>query len=293
MKKILNPEHRIDKHEASTEGIVIKNWKIPMKSGNHFVVNFWDFGGQEIYHATHQFFFTKCSKKYNYITYRNYEYYCKKLGVNKKQAWFLSRYFHDLGFFLHFHDSPILKDIVFLKPDWATGVVYQLIDTKQIVDNKGVFTYDQLQEIWKEYRKNKYIHLVELMKRFELYFQLPNTYTYIIPELLPVEKPRFGWRCKNNLRFEYHYSFMPAGIITRFIVRTHDLNKKRIFWKNGTVLVYESTLAMVTSNRLDKKIRIWIFGNNKKDLFAIIRREIEYIHETLNIVVKFCFFVFL
>jgi hypothetical protein len=29
-----------------------------------FRVNIWDFGGQQIYHATHQFFLTKRSKKW-------------------------------------------------------------------------------------------------------------------------------------------------------------------------------------------------------------------------------------
>ena len=32
-----------------------------MENGQPFRVNIWDFGGQEIYHATHQFFLTKRS----------------------------------------------------------------------------------------------------------------------------------------------------------------------------------------------------------------------------------------
>ena len=50
--------------KKSTEGIDISRWDIPsaeIKLSKDFRVNVWDFGGQEIYHATHQFFLTKRS----------------------------------------------------------------------------------------------------------------------------------------------------------------------------------------------------------------------------------------
>ncbi|MGB1242852.1 MAG: COR domain-containing protein [Chitinophagales bacterium] len=48
--------------EQSTEGIDVKPWIIPKEEldlQKDFRLNIWDFGGQEIYHATHQFFLTK------------------------------------------------------------------------------------------------------------------------------------------------------------------------------------------------------------------------------------------
>jgi Leucine-rich repeat (LRR) protein len=47
--------------EKSTEGIDVLRLDFDHTSGNPFRVNIWDFGGQEIYHATHQFFLTKRS----------------------------------------------------------------------------------------------------------------------------------------------------------------------------------------------------------------------------------------
>jgi internalin A len=47
--------------ERSTEGIDVLHLEFPHPSGNSFRINIWDFGGQEIYHATHQFFLTKRS----------------------------------------------------------------------------------------------------------------------------------------------------------------------------------------------------------------------------------------
>jgi internalin A len=47
--------------EKSTEGIDVFRFDFLHYSDNPFRINIWDFGGQEIYHATHQFFLTKRS----------------------------------------------------------------------------------------------------------------------------------------------------------------------------------------------------------------------------------------
>jgi len=65
-KALRDPEysHLID--EQSTEGINVQKLVIPKNEFGtfilkDFILNIWDFGGQEIYHATHQFFLTKRS----------------------------------------------------------------------------------------------------------------------------------------------------------------------------------------------------------------------------------------
>ncbi|WPD22611.1 MAG: COR domain-containing protein [Candidatus Electrothrix scaldis] len=53
-------EERFNAHEETTHGIRIKNWKL--KTGDQGLrCNLWDFGGQEIMHATHQFFLSRRS----------------------------------------------------------------------------------------------------------------------------------------------------------------------------------------------------------------------------------------
>lgn len=47
--------------QESTHGIEIHDHKFPCPDGKDFTMHVWDFGGQEIYHATHQFFLTKRS----------------------------------------------------------------------------------------------------------------------------------------------------------------------------------------------------------------------------------------
>ena len=71
-QKIVDPDYPLDADEISTEGIDVLPWQFPgairVRDGDgerllqrEIRINIWDFGGQEIYHATHQFFLTKRS----------------------------------------------------------------------------------------------------------------------------------------------------------------------------------------------------------------------------------------
>ena len=60
-KKIEDETYELDADETSTEGIDVIRWEFNFQNDRSFRVNIWDFGGQEIYHATHQFFLTKRS----------------------------------------------------------------------------------------------------------------------------------------------------------------------------------------------------------------------------------------
>lgn len=59
-KKIEDQSYQL-KDEATTKGIDVVQWEFPIADGRKFRVNIWDFGGQEIYHTTHQFFLTRRS----------------------------------------------------------------------------------------------------------------------------------------------------------------------------------------------------------------------------------------
>jgi internalin A len=49
-----------DKNQPQTDGLNVETWNVSVNSKD-IRLNVWDFGGQEIYHATHQFFLTKRS----------------------------------------------------------------------------------------------------------------------------------------------------------------------------------------------------------------------------------------
>jgi len=222
----------------------------------------------------------------NYIDYPEYLELCRREGLEKGQAGLLSGYLHDLGVILHFQDDPVLREIVILKPEWGTNAVYAVLDTKKVQQNRGRFSLEDLREIWgrTNYPPEKHPELLQLMIRFELCFPLEGSQEYIAPELLSGEPPRFAWDGRNNLHFEYHYDFMPAGIMTRFIARNHAWIDGGCYWKNGVVLSWEASRALVTADVFSspRKVKVATAGSDKKGMLAVVRREFARIHQTLN-----------
>ncbi|WP_313139186.1 COR domain-containing protein [Myroides sp.] len=373
---------------CSTEGIEIKNWCIKTLSSQDFRVNIWDFGGQEIYHSTHQFFLTNRSLyllvweartdqhqisfdywlnvirllsnnspviivlnkmderinnidekslkakfknivsfhkvsaitgqnidllsenisseinslpligdklpkvwleirkileslQSNYISLSEYLAICNQCGLSNKRGLFLSQYFHDLGVFLHFQEDNLLRHIIFLKPEWATNAVYKILDSKEVIQRNGEFDPELLDTVLFEFEADKRPYIVTLMKNFELCFEIEKN-LFLIPELLKPEIIDFDWDYNDNLRFEYHYDFMPAGIMARFIVRTRNLIHDNTFWKNGVIIQRENTRALITTDQYSRKLFIWINGDNASFLLEIIRKELNDIHQSLN-----------
>jgi internalin A len=60
-KKLQNLEFEVKPGRNSTEGIDVIRWEFAQTNSIPFRANIWDFGGQAIYHQTHQFFLTERS----------------------------------------------------------------------------------------------------------------------------------------------------------------------------------------------------------------------------------------
>jgi len=60
-RKLLNSNNPLPEEKETTKGIAVYPYDLTLPDGTEFRLNIWDFGGQEIYHATHQFFLTKRS----------------------------------------------------------------------------------------------------------------------------------------------------------------------------------------------------------------------------------------
>ena len=388
-KKIKDETYELQQDEESTEGIEVIQWHFTQPNGKDFRVNIWDFGGQEIYHQTHQFFLSKRSlyalvadtrkentgfywwlkvvellsdkspvfiiknekqdrqcevdggqlrgefdnlkeilptnldtnrglaeiKKAiqlyisnldhvgtplpklwvrvrnalendsrNYINLEEYYTLCRVNNLtDRKDMLRLSSYLHDLGVCLHFQDDSTLKHYVILKPEWGTTAVYKVLDSQTVKQKLGCFTKENLKDIWKsgEYADMR-DELLQLMMRFKLCYEIRDRHDiYIAPQLLSIEKADYTWDDRNNLILRYTYTFMPKGIITRFIVETHpSIEQQKLVWKNGVVLNKNETRAEVIENYNQREIKIRVAGNRKKELMAVITHELEKIHNS-------------
>lgn len=226
----------------------------------------------------------------NYIKLSRYFTICKKYDMNEERALFLSDYFHDLGVFLHFQDDFILKETIFLNFEWVTNAVYCVLDNPKVVSNHGFFDNSDLEKIWEKHNyNNKRLELLTLMKneKFEVCFEIEEG-KYLAPQLLHPDKVTFKLeRDKSVSSIEYRYEFMPKGLISRFIVKKHDMIYEKSYWKHGVVLFYKSTKAIVEEKYFEspKKISIRIQGKEKKELFSFIRKTIEEINGSFNNIV--------
>ena len=378
--------------EKSTEGIDILRFDFPHASGNAFRINIWDFGGQEVYRETHQFFLTKRSlyllvadtrqdntdfnywlevvellseasptlivknekqdrlcqvnenqlrgrfsnlekilptnlaspnnrglaeildavkhhigqlphigqplpktwvrvrealeaDPHNYITQSEFLALCDTHGFKRREDKLqLSGYLHDLGVCLHFQDSPILKNWIILKPEWGTTAVYKVLDTPKVQQNFGYFIHDDLAEIWADDQySDMRDELLQLMMRFKLCYEIPHRpRTYIAPQLLSPNQPKYAWGNTENLILRYHYDFMPKGMLTRFIVETHRLIERDLVWKDGVILTDSNARAEVIEAYYKNEILIRISGKLKKPLREKIRYEFDKIHASYN-----------
>ncbi len=223
----------------------------------------------------------------NYISYEEYLSICNKHGMSEGRALFLSDFFHRIGVFLHFRNNLFLEKTIFLNHEWVTEGVYNVLDNQEIIDRYGRFNESDLKKIWKDPKyKDKRSELLMLMQNFEICFILGNG-NYLAPQLLPTDKPDeiYGFDNPNNLKnplhFEYRYTFMPKGILTRFIVKRNKDIYKNTYWKFGVLLEFSKTKALVRERYFDypKRITIILEGRNKKILLAIIRKTMREIHK--------------
>ena len=61
LRRLYQTEKPLPEENETTKGIAIHRHEFPLANGRRFRLNVWDFGGQEIYKHTHQFFLTKRS----------------------------------------------------------------------------------------------------------------------------------------------------------------------------------------------------------------------------------------
>jgi internalin A len=123
--------------------------------------------------------------------------------------------------------------------------------------------------------------LLQLMMRFKLCYEIPHRpRTYIAPQLLSPNQPKYIWDDTDNLILRYHYDFMPKGMLTRFSVEMHKLIDNELIWKDGIILADSNARAEVIEAYYKNEIRIRVSGTIKKSLREAIRHEFRKIHDS-------------
>ncbi len=219
----------------------------------------------------------------DHIPQEQYFDICQEHGFKRTEDKLqLSAYLHDLGICLHFQDDPVLQHTVILKPRWGTDAVYRALDDKGLFAGRGRFQAAELGRIWSEERyAGKRQELLRLMMKFRLCYQVPDTDTYIVPQLLPVNQPTYDWPDGANLIVRYEYDFMPKGLVTRLIASQHHrVADQDLVWRSGAIFRREDTRAEVIEDYPRRRIGIRVNGPDAHGLFAILDNELDRIHST-------------
>jgi len=223
------------------------------------------------------------------ISFEKYSEICGKSGVDgEDEDTDLVELLHDLGVVLCFHRDARLQDTNVLQPEWVTNGVYKILNARSVFDNGGILKMDMLPGILdsKKYPRAKYPFILNMMRKFELCFEISED-EFLIPDLLKQEEPDAGdW--SDALRFQYQYEVFFSSIVTRFIVRMHERIDGQTYWRNGVVLAYKvggeiKNRALIKADSTAAKILIAVSGeqNTRRDFLSLIRGIFEGIHDTI------------
>ena len=232
----------------------------------------------------------------DYISRDEYRKICRQKGITDAQSQdTLLILLHELGVMLNFkeHETEVLN------PEWVTRGVYQVVTSLDVQTNKGIVTLelldaeirklnDQLHQEGKDYLHyppEKYYFITDLMKKFELAYQIEDTEHYFVPSLLPKDSPYVGeWNEKECLGFRYNYEngLLHETIMSRFIVKMHRYILDRTQWLTGVLLKNEhDNKALVKADLSNGYLNILIDGNQstRREFLGIIRDRFREIHK--------------
>jgi len=216
----------------------------------------------------------------NYISYNQFIEICKSYQVSDDNDFrLLSEYFNDIGIIVHYNNDVILKEIIFINPNFILKSIYSIVDSNALRLKQGrISTTDLLFTI-----DNKFevVFFIRLLNKFGLMFKISQTDEYVIPMLLPTYKPYEVWKHQNEGRiifFKFEFDkYMPSDLLPKLIVKLYDyIENNDLVWHRGVNLKYENSYAEIIELYGGvNTIEIKVAGTSKRELLAIIRFNIN------------------
>ena len=221
----------------------------------------------------------------NFINYDDYIKLCIENNVTDEISQrTLIGFLHDLGVVLHFQDDPRLEALGILNPQWVTNGVYKVLNSHALFQNKGALTIAMLNNILDlpEYPRDKRLFIVDMMKKFELCYDLEADKIFLVPDLLPKDEPTLDFH--GTPAFEYHYPVLPSSVMTRLIVRMNPKIDSHQVWRSGVLLKIGDNRALIKADVEDRTVRIAIDGteHTRRDALAAIRYQLDEIHASIK-----------
>ena len=227
----------------------------------------------------------------NYISMERYEKICLDHKITKgkdgkSQSDDLLYLLNEIGTVVYFPDIPYLKNIVILKPNWLKEAAYSLLDCQLIIDQNGTFSKNDFSEIWKNNTRDERDRLIELMKAFEICYEIQAQGNYVVPALLSSEQPQNFTKLLDQyiqgdssvlIRCKF-LPFLPAGVFYKFLVRNNTQIFDTCFWRFGGIFSDGQAHLFIKEDWENKTIELKGKGKNIDKLLA---KTIEAFQEIL------------
>ena len=226
----------------------------------------------------------------DFIKKEEYRKLCSKKGEkDESEQGRLLTLLHDLGIVISFEDDNRLHETNIINPTWITNAIYKILRSETLKINSGILHKDNLADILdaNKYKKEQYIWILDLMRKFGLCFHMEEESTYLVPFVLNTSQPDIDMsEYEDGLKFRFKYDFLPKNLISRLIVKSNTYIQNHDYWKDGVILRYEEiTSGVIISDVKNQAINVFISSKNKRarDFLAIIRHFFTEIHaKTFN-----------
>ena len=174
-----------------------------------------------------------------FISFDKYLELAGKAGIQEGGEKTLLDYLIKTGVVVHF-DKKLLKEVIYINPDWLTKQVYRLINN-ELRSRNGRIDQTYLKYILPPptYDEKQREQFVELLKSFELVFQPEGVPYLIAPQYLPEALGPDAQQLYNDifddlsLGFVFRFpKFMPDNVMINFLSR-YGPYSSNIFYKSG------------------------------------------------------------
>ncbi|MGB0932556.1 MAG: COR domain-containing protein, partial [Chitinophagales bacterium] len=177
----------------------------------------------------------------DYLSYADYVAFCEEQDTTRgkgkenlmqqaTQIKALTEFLHDTGTLICYRYTPncpeLLKDFVFIRPQWVTDMIYRILDKKLVdqKDNPGEFDKRYVEQVTQESGLSADTW-IELMKQFQLIFEVnrEGKVYFIAPQYLPMDCTNLigkKWALKSNPvhQFSLHFPrFLPKSHFLQFV----------------------------------------------------------------------------
>lgn len=232
-------------------------------------------------------------EKTPYVSYERYRELCERAGITDGKEKTLLQILNDLGSILNSHKSLHTMSTKVLNPEWVTRGVYAIIKSDTLIHNDGILSLEMLDDILNKrefegaYPPDKQIFIVDMMREFELCFDIEFGRLFLVPGSLP-EKEHYTGEWVNALKFEYQYEIFFNNVIGRFIVRMHRDICDRTYWRHGVLLKRGGDKALVRADSEARKIFVYVRGemSTLREFLKRICEIFDEIHADFDLGVK-------